>query len=164
MWQQVLAGSSNSIVKTPDTILHIEDDPNDVMLVNLVHRKGAFASQLHSVTDGDEAISYLGGAGIYSDRSRYPFPVVVLLDLKLPRKSGLEVLEWIRAQSHTRRLPVIVLTSSNQPDDIGRAYDLGANSYLVKPGDLEILAAMLKNVNEYWLKLNQRAVMHGSVR
>ncbi|EEF60020.1 response regulator [Pedosphaera parvula] len=140
-------------------ILHVEDDTNDVTLVNLMHRKGKFESELKVVGDGEEAISYLGGMDSFADREKYPFPNLVLLDLKLPKKSGLEVLQWIRSNAATRRLPVIMLTSSNQQDDIRSAYDLGANSYLVKPGELSSLGTLLKVIHEYWLGMNQPAVM-----
>src|SRR5581483_1794343 len=85
------------------------------------------------VGDGDAAIAYLAGVDGYADRTRFPLPALVLLDLKLPRRSGLEVLEWIRKQPGVRRIPVVVLTSSRQRPDVDCAYDLGANSYLVKP-------------------------------
>jgi CheY-like chemotaxis protein len=144
-------------------ILHVEDDPNDVMLVELIHRKGKFESRLEVVGDGELAIGYLAGLDSFADRSLHPFPKLVLLDLKLPKKTGLEVLHWMRSNATTRRLPVLMLTSSNQPEDIKSAYDLGANSYLMKPADLDTLARMLKTIHDYWLGMNQSALLEVSV-
>ncbi len=139
-------------------ILHAEDDPNDVVLVELAFRKTKTDSKLVVVNDGEQAVSYLSGEGDYSDRAIHPFPALMLLDLKLPRKSGLEVLAWMRSQPqpHVRRLPVLMLTSSNQPRDIDAAYDLGVNSYLVKPGDLSVLSELLKTIDQYWLGYNMK--------
>src|SRR5690349_7010840 len=117
----------------PFTILHVEDDPNDILLVQRALKKTGAPSAIVSVSDGDRALAYLGGARDYADREKFPFPQLVLLDLKMPRKSGLEVLEWIRRQALLKRLPVIVFTSSKHDQDINSAYELGANSYLVKP-------------------------------
>ena len=137
-----------------NVILQIEDDPNDVMLVEMAFRQANPNALLKVVTDGEQAVGYLSGEGVYTDRTRYPFPSLVLLDLKLPRKSGLEVLAWIRTQPGLRSLPVVVLTSSDQPLDISNAYDRGANSYLVKPANLDVLVEMAKAIQLYWLKLN----------
>ena len=101
-------------------------------------------------------MAYLAGEGPFADRQRHPFPVLVLLDLKLPRRSGLEVLEWIRAQTGLKRLPVVVLTSSKEATDVNRAYDLGANSYLVKPVGFDSLLELVKSLEVYWLILNQK--------
>lgn len=145
-------------MKKNNVILHVEDDPNDVFLVELAFRKAKTDSVLKVVNDGEQAIKYLNGEGDYSNRENHPFPAVVLLDIKLPRKSGLEVLAWTRAQSRpeVRRLPVLMLTSSNQPTDIDSAYDLGVNSYLVKPGDLSVLSELAKTIAQYWLDLNMK--------
>src|SRR5947207_15017530 len=95
--------------------------------------KASLQGTLDVVDDGDKAVAYLAGHGGFADRARHPLPVLLLLDLKLPRRSGLEVLAWVRQQPTLKRLPVVVLTSSEESADINRAYDLGANSYLVKP-------------------------------
>jgi CheY-like chemotaxis protein len=110
---------------------------------------------LRIVRDGDEAIQYLGGRGVFADRSRYPLPSLVLLDLKLPKRSGLEVLEFLRAQPSMKQTPVIVLTSSQESTDIQRAYALGANSYLLKPVGFDGLLEMVKAIGMYWVILNQ---------
>ena len=101
------------------------------------------------------AIAYLHGEGHYADRAAYPFPTLMLLDLKLPRKSGLEVLEWLRQTQGIHRLPVVVMTSSKESADVGKAYDLGANSYLVKPVAFDTLLAMVRALGMYWLILNE---------
>jgi CheY-like chemotaxis protein len=139
-------------------ILHVEDDPNDVMLVEMAFRKAKTGSRLVAVNDGEQAVGYLGGEGEYGDRAACPFPGLVLLDLKLPRKSGLEVLAWVRAHSEPwiKRLPVVMLSSSNQASDVDRAYDLGANSFLMKPGDLKMLIDLALLIHRYWLDLNLR--------
>lgn len=144
-----------------NVILHVEDDLNDVELVKIVFRKTKVAGHLAVVGDGEQAISYLEGEGIYADRGLYPFPELVLLDIKLPRKSGLEVLAWLRSQtqSHLKRLPVVMLTSSNQPHDVKTAYDLGANSYLVKPGELNKLTELITLIHQYWLGANTKPVI-----
>ena len=135
-------------------ILHVEDDPNDVLLVSLAFRKLGSPAVLRVVNDGEQAVQYLGGQGEYSNRQVNPFPSLVLLDLKLPRRSGLEVLSWVRGRDDVRRLPIVVLTSSNQRSDVNRAYDLGTNSYLVKPSGLEELVTITKNLIGYWFEMN----------
>ncbi len=139
------------------TILLVEDDANDFFLIQRAFRKANLANPLQVVGDGEEAVSYLIGEGHYADRMKYPLPVLLLLDLKLPRKSGLEVLTWLREQPVLKRLPVVVLTSSKEPADINRAYDLGANSYLVKPLGFDALLDMVESLNLYWLILNEKA-------
>jgi CheY-like chemotaxis protein len=141
---------------TKQVILIVEDDPNDVLLIQRAFKKANILVPIQTVSHGDAAVAYLSGEGEYADRERYPAPVLVLLDLKLPRRSGLEVLEWIRAQSGLRRLPVVVLTSSKETDDINQAYDRGANSYLVKPVGFDSLLELVKSLEMYWLTLNEQ--------
>ena len=138
------------------TVLVVEDNPTDVMLIRRAFSKANIGNPLQMVRDGDEAVQYLAGEGVFTDRAAYPLPAVMLLDLKLPRRSGLEVLQWVRGQTALRRLPVVVLTSSNQSQDVNRAYDLGANSYLVKPVEFDDLRDMLGKVNIYWIDLNKK--------
>ncbi len=137
------------------TILLVEDDPNDIILIKRALRKAKVVNPIQVVEDGEQAADYLTGEGAYVDRKRYPLPGLLLLDLKLPRKSGFGVLKWLRQQPVLKRLLVVVLTSSNEVADINRAYDLGANSYLVKPVDFDALLDMMKDVNAYWLHLNE---------
>jgi CheY-like chemotaxis protein len=143
-------------------ILLAEDDPNDVLLIQRAFQRNHLANPLQVVRDGEEALAYLSGAGTFADRERHPLPVLMLMDLKMPRKSGLEVLEWVRKQPGLKRLPIVVLTSSNQSPDINRAYELGANSYLVKPAGFDSLLELVKNLDVYWLILNEKPELDGS--
>lgn len=140
----------------PYTVLLVEDDPTDVLLVERAFRKAGLPVPPHVVRDGDEAVAYLAGDGAYADREKHPLPALILLDLKLPRRSGLEVLAWLRSQPGLKRMPVVVLTSSRRSDDIDGAYDLGANSYVVKSLDLDGQAEMARTLNHYWLNFNER--------
>jgi CheY-like chemotaxis protein len=142
-------------------ILLVEDDPNDIILIKRAFEKARITNPLQVVENGEEAISYLAGKGHYGDRVKYPIPMLILLDLKLPRKSGHEVLEWLRQQPILKRLTVVVLTSSQQSSDINKAYDLGANSYLVKPVTFDALVEMVKTLNLYWLILNENPIIEG---
>src|ERR1041384_3787098 len=130
-------------------ILHVEDNPDDVMLVGLAFKKAMANVQLEVATDGEKALAALGNSS--------PRPACVLLDVKLPSISGFEILAWIRNQPRLKRLPVIMLTSSVLPADINRAYDLGANSYLVKPLELDALILLAKTIDLYWLRTNTAA-------
>jgi len=141
---------------TSEPILVVEDDENDVMLLQRAFRRAEIANPLQIVRHGDDAVAYLEGTGQFADRERYPFPVFMLLDLKLPRRTGLEVLKWVKERSGLRQIPIVVLTSSKNDEDIDRAYELGANSYLVKPVSFETLTEMVKSLELYWLILNQR--------
>jgi CheY-like chemotaxis protein len=136
-------------------ILLVEDDPDDVALIMRAFRRANLANPVTVAHDGEEAVAYLSGGGVYADRSSSPLPVLILLDLKVPRRSGHEVLEWIQAQDGLRRIPVAVLTSSRERRDVDKAYDLGANAYLVKPVDFEELLRMVKSLHLFWLMLNE---------
>ena len=137
------------------TILLVEDDPNDVFLIQRAFRKANLANPIQVMNDGEAAVQYLSGQEPYADRDRYPLPMLMLLDLKLPRRSGLEVREWLKQQPKLKRLPVVVLTSSREHIDLNRAYDLGANSYLVKPVAFDSLLNMVQTLNQYWLIINE---------
>lgn len=141
---------------SPETILLVEDNPDDVLLIKRAFKKAGLPHSLQIASHGEEAVDYLAGDGGYADREKHPFPALLLLDLQLPRRSGHEVLEWLRAQEDLRRLPVVVLTSSREPTDINRAYDLGANSYLVKPVSFDALLDMVQVLERYWLALAER--------
>lgn len=138
------------------SILLVEDDPNDVLLIRRAFRKANLANPLQVVGDGEQAEAYLSGRGPYADRERHPLPVLVLLDLKLPRRSGLEVLEWLRGQPALSRVRIVVLTSSREASDVNRAYDLGASSYLVKPVAFDSLIDLVKALDLYWVILNEK--------
>src|ERR1700733_9481419 len=108
------------------TILLVEDDPNDVLLIQRAFQKAGLHNTLRIARNGEEAIDYLGGEGVYNNRERHPAPFLVLLDLKMPGTDGFEVLEWARGQTGLKRLLMVVLTSSNLQTDVDRAYELGA--------------------------------------
>ncbi|WP_333100141.1 MULTISPECIES: response regulator [unclassified Microcoleus] len=138
------------------TILLVEDNPVDILLMQRAFRNEALANtSLQIVRDGDAAVFYLNGDGEYSDRDRYPLPAIILLDLKLPRRSGHEVLVWLKQQPELKRLPVVMLTSSSQTLDVKRAYDLGVNSYLVKPIGFASLVEMMQSFSQYWLNYTE---------
>ena len=143
------------------TILVVEDNPTDVMLIRRAFEKSKLANPVHVVGDGDAAVAYLSGEGTFAVREKFALPILMLLDLKLPKRSGLEVLEWLRMQATLKRIPVVVLTSSQQDRDVNAAYDIGVNSYLVKPVEFDGLLQMLKTVNLYWLMLNERPRFNG---
>ncbi len=144
-------------MNSPDhPILLVEDNADDALLLRRALHKANLANPLQVVGDGEQAVAYLAGEGRYADRVTYPLPVLVLLDLKLPRKSGLEVLEWIRQQPGLKRLRVVILTSSKEAADINRAHELGANSDLVKPGTFDALIEMVKAVDLYWMITSEK--------
>jgi len=151
-----------STLTTAPTILLVEDDDNDVVLIQRALRKSTIVASLQTVRDGEQAIHYLGGEGEYADRGKFPLPLMVLLDLKLPRRTGHEVLQWVRAREGLKRLPIVVLTSSRESADVNRAYDLGANSYLVKPVTFDSLTELVKTLDLYWLLMNERPEVDGS--
>jgi CheY-like chemotaxis protein len=141
---------------TTGAVLLVEDDSNDVLLMRRAFRAAGLDVALQVVSDGMAAIEYLSGVGPFADRVRYPLPSLMLLDLKLPRRSGHEVLAWLRQEPAVRRLPVVVLTSSREAADVERAYDLGANSYLVKPIGGGALVKLVETLGRYWLACNER--------
>jgi CheY-like chemotaxis protein len=140
---------------TTKPVLQIEDDENDVFFMKHAFRKAGVLNPLLAVCDGQEAVDYLAGAGKFANRHQFPMPGVVLLDLNLPRKSGLEILKWIREQPAFHTLPVVVLSSSNRDADIHRAYSTGANAYLVKPPDPDGLLDLVRLIHDFWLRHNQ---------
>lgn len=144
------------------TILLAEDNPDSVLLIQRAFRRASIPHPIQVVPDGESAILYLTGSDRYADREKYPFPSLVLLDLKIPIKSGHEVLEWLRQQPHLKRLPVVILTSSKERSDINLAYDLGANSYLVKPVGFDNLLETIKTLHHYWNSFNQAPTMLAS--
>jgi DNA-binding response OmpR family regulator len=137
------------------TILLVEDEENDVVFMEMALEKAGLMQAFQVAEDGAEAIDYLSGQGEFADRVRYPLPAVVLLDLKLPKVMGMDVLKWIRNQAELDTMVVIMLTSSQQRSDIRMACSLGANSYLVKPSNPLELGEIVELIKRYWLKLNQ---------
>jgi two-component system response regulator len=142
-------------------ILLVEDNPDDVELTLLAFKKSNVVEQLVVARDGVEALDYLFGTGAYAGRDPALFPAVVLLDLKLPKIDGLGVLRRMRADKRTRRLPVVVLTSSNEEQDLVRSYELGANSFVQKPVDFIEFVEAARHLGVYWLQLNEPAPSSG---
>lgn len=140
-------------------ILLIEDNPDDEALTVRALKKNNIANEIVVARDGQEALDYLHGEGRFAGRDTAQLPQVVLLDLKLPKVDGLEVLKQIRANPQTQRLPVVVLTSSSEEQDIITSYALGANSYVRKPVDFEQFLEAARQLGLYWLVLNE--VSHG---
>jgi CheY-like chemotaxis protein len=140
-----------SISIDEDVILLVEDNPDHVMLILRAFRKGGLVNPVYVVNDGEQAIAYLGGQDKFANRTEYPLPSLILLDLKMPNKDGFEVLEWIRQQPPFSRLRVVVLTTSENLKDVNRAYDLGADSFLVKPIDLEQFVNLTRTIKGHWL-------------
>ncbi len=137
------------------TLLLVEDNEDDAFFMRRALKRAGISHPLHHVTDGREAVAYLAGEGNYADRSAHPFPTVVFLDLNLPHKSGLQVLEWIRQQPQFARIVVIALTSSSERIDLERAYRLGANSYVVKPPSADQLVEIADAFKRWWLDVNR---------
>jgi CheY-like chemotaxis protein len=136
-------------------LLLIEDNEDDVFLMTRAFKSAAIELPLDVLTDGRQALDYLAGASSSADRGEHRHPAVIFLDIKLPHVSGFEVLRWIRAQPALRRTIVIVLSSSNHPEDVGRAYDLGANSYVTKPASYQQLVDFANGFKAYWLSCNR---------
>jgi len=136
-------------------LLLVEDNPDDEMLTIRALKKHNLVNEVVVARDGQEALDYLFGEGEYEARGGEELPQVILLDLKLPKVDGLQVLERIRANPRTRAVPVVVLTSSNEERDIIRSYDLGANSYVRKPVDFEQFVEAARQLGLYWLVLNE---------
>ncbi|MGA2581886.1 MAG: response regulator [Tepidisphaeraceae bacterium] len=137
------------------TILLVEDNADDEELTVRALKKNNVTNELAIARDGVEALDYLFGTGAYSGRDATVVPGLVLLDLKLPKMDGLEVLRRIRADERTRRMPVVVLTSSKEEQDVIRSYDLGANSYIRKPVDFNQFTEAVRQLGLYWLMLNE---------
>lgn len=140
---------------TTETILLVEDNPSDVALTQRALQRAGVTARLVVVEDGQEALDYLFGSGAHVGRDISQQPALVLLDLKMPKIDGLEVLRRLRTNKQTRRLPVIILTSSKEEQDVAAAYDLGVNSYIRKQVDFEQFDSAVKLMGAYWLGLNE---------
>jgi CheY-like chemotaxis protein len=136
-------------------ILLVEDNPNDVELTLRALKKNNLANKVHVVKDGTEALEYIFANGAYAHRKIEDHPRVILLDLKLPKVDGLEVLHQIKSDERTKMIPVVVLTSSKEERDLVESYRLGANSYITKPVDFESFVKAVSELGLYWLLLNQ---------
>ena len=133
-------------------VLLADDSENDALLARIVFERAGYVAPLQFVRSGEEAIAYLSGEGVFQNRTQFPLPTVLLLDLNMARQSGLDVLAWIRRQPELKRLRVYILSASSRPADIQLAYEWGANSYLVKPGTLDEMKVMAHGMLA-WLKL-----------
>jgi CheY-like chemotaxis protein len=132
------------------TVLLVEDDLNDIFLVKRAFKMAHLENPLQVVTDGEEATHYLSGRGKYADRHLYPLPRLIVMDIKMPRMSGFDVLEWIKKDGALRRIPVIIVSSSDRPQDINQAYELGANAYMVKPVSFRAVERLFESITHYW--------------
>jgi CheY-like chemotaxis protein len=146
-----LLGLSNFMPTQSFSVLLVEDDLNDIFLVKRAFKLARIQNPLQVVTDGLEAISYLRGEGKYQDRTAFPLPKLIVMDIKMPRKTGFEVLEWVKSSSRLlRRIPVVIVSSSEDPNDINRAYELGANAYMIKPVDFRAVEHLFESITHYW--------------
>jgi len=136
------------------TVLVADDDANDISLLKRAFLRAGIDVQMKVARDGEEVIQYLHGDAAFADRNEFPLPKLLLLDLKMPRTDGFEVLQWVRKQNDLRRLLVVVMTSSDEPEDVDRAYDLGANSFLRKPDDFTNLIKISQKLYDYWMETN----------
>jgi two-component system, response regulator len=138
-------------------VLLVEDNLNDAELTIRELRKHHMANNLFHVKDGEEALDFIFGEGKYADsRDLFYRPKVVLLDIQMPKVNGIEVLQKVKSDPRTRTTPIVILTSSKEDPDIQKCYDLGANSYIVKPVNFESFAEAIRNLGFYWLLLNQQ--------
>ncbi len=135
------------------TILLVDDSDDDILLMKHACQAAQFKPVVQTVSSGEEAIAYLKGEGEYAQRAKFPLPTVMLLDLNMPRVDGFEVLTWVRTQPILKRLSIIVFSASARSEDVERAFDSGATSYLVKPGTVAALIAMMCSLRD-WLEYN----------
>ena len=140
---------------TKDMILVAEDSESDTFVLRRAFEKANINAELRFVEDGQDAVDYLSGSGVFGDRKANSLPKLLLLDLRMPRLNGFDVLGWVKKDSTLRRLPVAVFSSSNVDKDVDLAYDLGANSYLIKPHSTTDLADLVERLKKYWLEANR---------
>ncbi len=142
---------------TEKTILLVEDNEDDEELTTRALRKAHIANEIVVARDGQQALDYLFGEGAYAGRDPARMPTVILLDIKLPKVSGLEVLQRLRANERTRLVPVVILTSSSEEEDMLKSYEFGANSYVRKPVEFRAFAEAVRHLGMYWMLLNEAA-------
>ena len=147
----VAGATEGPLMNSEGSILLVEDDPDDRELIRLAFERAAIPCRLIVLTDGEKALEYFRGSGLYAQQEELRLPRLVLLDLAMPRVSGFEVLEWVRSQPTLRQLPIVVLSGSTFSADVRRAYLLGANSFFTKPVDFSELALCLKKMAAFWL-------------
>ncbi len=141
---------------TPANILLVDDDPEDRMLSRLALKKHQLINHVNEVANGEELLQYLSREGEFSDPTQHPMPDLILLDINMPRMTGLEALAEIRKKPHLKSLPVVILTTSNADKDIVESYDLGVNSYITKPVTFKGFTTALTQMSDYWFALVKR--------
>ncbi|HYE98289.1 MAG TPA: response regulator [Planctomycetota bacterium] len=139
----------------PGLLLMVEDNPDEVDLMREALQEAGITIPMRVLGNGEEAIQYLSGQGKFEDRERHPLPTLIILDLKLPLRSGLEVLQWVKTHPELRGIPVVIFTSSSEAKDLKRSYELGVNSYLVKPQQFTVLVELVRALGNYWLGYNR---------
>ena len=137
----------------PQTILLADDCENDRVFMRVAFKRAKCDILVQEVRNGEEVIAYLEGEGPYGDRNKFPLPIVLLLDLNMPKKNGFDVLAWVRSRPGLKRLTIIVLTASMRSEDVKRAFDLGVTSFLVKPSNLDALTDMIQCLSE-WIRIS----------
>lgn len=146
-----------------ETILLVDDSENDHFMMRRAFKKAGFNNPLQEVHNGEQAMAYLQGEGIYNDREKFPVPSAVLLDLNMPMKNGFDVLSWARTHPDCKRLSIIVMTASMRAEDVERAFELGASSYLVKPSEINDLVSMILCLRG-WFRINHFPPLNGMVK
>lgn len=149
-------------MKQNPTVLLVEDNKNDLFLTRTAFERAEFKNPLQEVRNGEEAIAYLKGHGPYWDRGRFPMPAVMLLDLRMPMKDGFEVLKWVAGQTGLKRMSIIVLSASTRDEDVEQAFELGAKSFLLKPGSIDELTTMMRCLRD-WIEYNHFPPMPATV-
>jgi CheY-like chemotaxis protein len=130
----------------------VDDNDGDILFFSRAFKQAGFKNRLITLSSGDETVKYLSGEGCYANREEFPMPKLALLDIKMPGIDGLEVLQWMRQNNSLDQIPVLMLTTSSYPEEVKRAYALGANAYLVKPMDLQEFANQVKAMGQFWLE------------
>jgi CheY-like chemotaxis protein len=146
----------------PQVVLSVDDNDVDGALLERAFKRTSIPARLFRVSEGPQALAYLSGDGIYRDRDSYPLPDLVLLDLAMPKMSGVEVLKWIRDQPAVKRTKVLIFTSSEKPEDFQAANRIGADGYLLKPTKFDDLKRLVKQIHEEWLALKRKVVKAGA--
>jgi CheY-like chemotaxis protein len=137
------------------TILVVDDEKEHVELVQRAFEKANIKNPIQSVENGERALAYLEGLGEFWERKKFPLPVLILLDVKMPKMGGLQFLQWLRSRRELRRIPVVVFTVDDRPETIRSAYDCGANSYLIKPAKAKDVLTLVDKMGDYWLRTNK---------
>ncbi len=154
-------GEKMETESVPIEILLVEDNIDDVELTVMALRRGKISNNMHVVRDGEEALNYLFHRGNYKEKEKSPRPGLILLDIKLPKINGMEVLKQIKNDRKLKLIPVVILTTSRRDEDIIRSYDLGVNSYIMKPVEFNKFIDVVKNIELYWVLTNTPPIISG---